>query len=233
MRCKITVAFVYPHSRFQGCHNAKLLDKIAGVNEMGPKLLIATTNKGKLRELLTLLQDQPFEVVTPDELGITLDYEETSDDIHLVAREKALHAWRKSKLPSLAEDTALEVEALGGLPGARAKVFFGEQVSDAERWKGLLKLMEGIPPEQRAARFRCAMAVAFSETEVLTSEGVLEGVIATEPRGRGGFGYDPVFFVPELGKTLAELTVAEKNAVSHRARALQKLLPELQKRLRG
>jgi XTP/dITP diphosphohydrolase len=195
------------------------------------ELFIATTNRGKLRELMALLQGQPFRLVTPDELGVTLDYEETSGDIHLVAREKAIYAWRKSGLPSLAEDTALEVDALGGLPGARAKVFFGENISDMERWRGLLKLMEGIPTEKRTARFRCAMAVAFSENDLLTAEGVLEGVIATEPHGEGGFGYDPVFFVPPLGKTLAQLSVDEKNAISHRARALHALLPELRRRL--
>jgi XTP/dITP diphosphohydrolase len=91
--------------------------------------------------------------------------------------------------------------------------------------------MEGIPMEKRTARFRCAMAVAFSENDLLTAEGLLEGVIATEPHGEGGFGYDPVFFVPQLGKTLAQLSVDEKNAISHRARALRTLLPELRKRL--
>jgi XTP/dITP diphosphohydrolase len=195
------------------------------------ELFIATTNRGKLRELMALLQGQPFRLVTPDELGVTLDYEETSGDIREVAFEKALYAYRKTGLPSLAEDTALEVDALGGLPGARAKVFFGENISDMERWRGLLKLMEGIPTEKRTARFRCAMAVAFSENDLLTAEGVLEGVIATEPHGEGGFGYDPVFFVPPLGKTLAQLSVDEKNAISHRARALHALLPELRRRL--
>ena len=195
------------------------------------ELFIATTNRGKLRELMALLQGQPFRLVTPDELGVTLDYEETSGDIREVAFEKALYAYRKTGLPSLAEDTALEVDALGGLPGARAKVFFGENISDMERWRGLLKLMEGIPTEKRTARFHCAMAVAFSENDLLTAEGVLEGVIATEPHGEGGFGYDPVFFVPQLGKTLAQLSVDEKNAISHRARALRTLLPELRKRL--
>lgn len=197
------------------------------------RLLIATTNKGKLRELMAILGDALIQIVTPDELGIVLDYKETSNDICLVAREKAIYAWRKSGLPSLAEDTSLEVDALGGLPGARAKVFFGENVSDTERWRGLLKLMEGIPMEKRTARFRCAMAVAFSEDDLLTTEGVLEGVITAEPCGAGGFGYDPVFFVPSLGKTLAELSVEEKNAISHRAKALRVLLPELVQRLRG
>lgn len=164
-------------------------------------------------------------------MGISLNYEEKSDDIGLVAREKAIYTWRKSNLPSLAEDTALEVDALGGLPGARAKVFFGEQVSDVERWRGLLKLLESVPKEKRTARFRCAMAVAFSEQEVLIAEGVLEGMITTEPHGEGGFGYDPVFFLPELGKTLAELSVDEKNTISHRARAFKALLPELLRRL--
>jgi XTP/dITP diphosphohydrolase len=195
------------------------------------ELFIATTNRGKLRELMALLQGQPFRLVTPDELEVTLDYEETSGDIREVAFEKALYAYRKTGLPSLAEDTALEVDALGGLPGARAKVFFGENISDMERWRGLLKLMEGIPTEKRTARFRCAMAVAFSEHEVLIAEGVLDGFIATEPHGKGGFGYDPVFLVPPLGKTLAQLSVDEKNAISHRARALHALLPELRRRL--
>jgi non-canonical purine NTP pyrophosphatase, rdgB/HAM1 family len=195
------------------------------------ELFIATTNRGKLRELMALLQGQPFRLVTPDELEVTLDYEETSGDIREVAFEKALYAYRKTGLPSLAEDTALEVDALGGLPGARAKVFFGENISDMERWRGLLKLTEGIPMEKRTARFRCAMAVAFSEHEVLIAEGVLDGFIATEPHGKGGFGYDPVFLVPQLGKTLAQLSVDEKNAISHRARALHALLPELRRRL--
>lgn len=195
------------------------------------ELFIATTNRGKLREMMALLQGQPFRLVTPDELEVTLDYEETSGDIREVAFEKALYAYRKTGLPSLAEDTALEVDALGGLPGARAKVFFGENISDMERWRGLLKLMEGIPTEKRTARFRCAMAVAFSEHEVLIAEGVLDGFIATEPHGKGGFGYDPVFLVPQLGKTLAQLSVDEKNAISHRARALHALLPELRRRL--
>lgn len=194
-------------------------------------MLIATTNRGKLRELAAILKDVTFQIVMPDELGIVLDYEETSDDIHSVAREKAIYAWRRSGLPSLAEDTALEVDALGGLPGARAKVFFGENVPDEERWRGLLKLMEGIPVEKRTARFRCAMAVAFSEEDLVTAEGILEGVIATEPRGSGGFGYDPVFFVPSVGKTLAELSIEEKNAISHRAKALKALLPTLIRRL--
>jgi len=195
------------------------------------RLFIATTNRGKLRELMMLLQGQPFCVVAPDELGIVLDYEETSDDIREVAFEKALYAYRKTGLPSLAEDTALEVDALGGLPGARAKTFFGEDIPDAERWRGLLRLLQGVPFEGRTARFRCAMAVAFSEHEVLIAEGVLDGFIATELRGEGGFGYDPVFFVPPLGKTLAQLSVDEKNTVSHRARALRALLPELRRRL--
>lgn len=196
-------------------------------------MLIATTNKGKLREILAVLKNEPIEIVTPDELNIVLDYEETSDDIHLVARKKSIYAWLKSGLPSLAEDTALEVDALGGLPGARAKVFFGENVSDTERWRGLLKLMEGIPLEKRTARFRCAMAVAFSENDLLAAEGVLEGVIATEPRGESGFGYDPVFFVPSLGKTLAELSIDEKNSISHRAKALLALLPQILNRLKN
>ncbi|MCS7263953.1 MAG: RdgB/HAM1 family non-canonical purine NTP pyrophosphatase [Armatimonadetes bacterium] len=197
------------------------------------KLLIATTNRGKLREILALLEKEQVEIVTADELGIVLDYEETSNDIQLVAREKALHAWRKSSLPSLAEDTALEVDALGGLPGARAKVFFGENVTDKERWLGLLKLLEGVPKEKRTARFRCAMAVAFSENDLIVAEGKLEGIIATEPKGVSGFGYDPVFFVPSLGKTLAELSVEEKNSISHRARALKALLPQILHRLKN
>lgn len=197
------------------------------------RLLIATTNKGKLREILALLKDEQIEIVTPEELGIALDYEEVSDDILLVAREKAIYAWRKSGLPSLAEDTALEVDALDGLPGARAKNFFGEDISDVERWLGLLKRLEGVPMEKRTARFRCAMAVSFSERDLLIAEGVLEGIIATEPKGINGFGYDPVFFVPSVGKTLAELNVDEKNAISHRAKALRSLLPQILNRLKS
>lgn len=194
---------------------------------MTQRLFIATTNKGKLRELKALLAPFPITIITPAELGIMMDYEEVEDDIRKVAKDKALWALGKSCLPSLAEDTSLEVDALRGLPGARAARFFGEGISDTERWRGLLKLLEGVPMERRTARFRCAMALALSDKDVIITEGVLEGLITTEPYGESGFGYDPVFFVPELGKTLAQLSLSEKNSISHRSRAFHALLPNL------
>lgn len=196
-------------------------------------LFLATTNPGKARELRELLSSLPVPILTPEELNIALEYQEESDDLMENAKGKALQAWEKTKLPSLGEDTALEVDALGGLPGVRAKRFFGEALTDEQRWRRLLEHLEGVPMPRRTARFRTAVVVAFSESDLVVAQGILEGFIATAPRGKQGFGYDPVFFVPEVGKTLAELTTEEKNAISHRARAVRKLLPALKGRLLG
>jgi XTP/dITP diphosphohydrolase len=124
-----------------------------------------------------------------------------------------------SGLLTLADDSGLEVDALGGEPGTFSRRYAGESAGDAERNDYLLAKLRDVPEDRRGARFRCVIAIAGPEGAVTTCEGVCEGVIAFEPRGKSGFGYDPIFFLPELGRTMAELALDEKNAISHRARA--------------
>ena len=187
------------------------------------KLLIATRNPGKLREYKELLQDLPFALTYLPEEGIDLEVAETGQSFAENARLKARAYARASGLPTLADDSGLEVDALGGAPGVRTARYAGSGASDEERYRLLLKNMEGVPWERRTARFRCALALATPEGEVHLTEGVKEGIIACEARGEHGFGYDPVFYLPEYGKTMAELPLEEKNRLSHRAQAVGKM----------
>ncbi|GAB4568139.1 MAG: RdgB/HAM1 family non-canonical purine NTP pyrophosphatase [Anaerolineae bacterium] len=183
------------------------------------KLLIATHNAGKLREYRQLLADLPLQVVELAHVGITEDVPEDGDTFAENARAKALAYARMSGLWTWADDSGLEVDALNGEPGVMSARYGGPGASDEDRYRLLLQRLEGVPEHKRTARFRCVIALASPQGEVHLAEGVCEGRITTEPRGQGGFGYDPVFFVPELGRTMAELTAEEKNAISHRGRA--------------
>jgi len=183
------------------------------------RLLLATSNRGKIEEYRLLLKGIPCRPVTLYEVGIAARPAEEGHSLEENAREKALFYSRESGLLTLAEDSGLEVEALNGEPGARSARFGGEGLSDAERIMHLLKKLEGIPWTQRQARFRCVIALSRPGGEVRLFHGECRGFIAFEPRGSGGFGYDPVFYVPELGRTLGEVSLEEKNRVSHRARA--------------
>jgi XTP/dITP diphosphohydrolase len=184
----------------------------------------------ELRELLDLpgvsldsLRDVPG-ARAPEEHGATL-----LDN----ARTKALAAVRLTGLPAIADDTGLEVDALGGRPGAHAARFAGPGATYASNRARLLAELEGVPAERRAARFRTVCVARWPDGREAVGEGVLEGRIAEQPRGEGGFGYDPVFELPELGLTLAELSAAEKNRLSHRARAVRNLRVSLQELLAG
>ncbi len=192
---------------------------------MRPRLLLASTNPGKVREYHDLLGDLPLELVTPAEVGLVGEVEESGDTYEENARRKACTLARRSGLITLADDSGLEVDALDGAPGPRSHRYHAG--SDAERCRFLLRRLEGFPPERRSARFRCVIAIATPEGEVYTVEGVCPGQIADEPRGEGGFGYDPVFLLPELHRTMAELSPEEKNRLSHRARAVCQARPIL------
>jgi XTP/dITP diphosphohydrolase len=187
-----------------------------------PKLLLATNNKGKAREYKSLLEGVPFELVTPAEVGISTGVEEVGESFEENARLKATTLAQESGLLTLADDSGLEVAALGGEPGTLSARYAGENASDADRVKYLLSKMQGIPEGKRQARFRCVIAIANPEGDVELCSGECDGFIAFKPRGNRGFGYDPIFYLPELGKTMAELPLEEKNKVSHRARAAAK-----------
>jgi XTP/dITP diphosphohydrolase len=184
-----------------------------------PRLLLATSNPGKAREVREILAGAGWEVVIPRDLGLAVAAPvETARSYAENAVAKAVAAVRASGLPALADDSGIEVDALDGAPGPLSARFGGATLTDAERCALLLRRLDVVPPARRAARFRAVVALALPGNRVITREGVLEGRIALAPRGENGFGYDPVFELPD-GRTAAELG-AEKQTISHRARAL-------------
>ena len=186
------------------------------------KLLLATNNQAKVREYRSLLQDLPFELVTLAEQGITTIASEEGDSLEENARLKATHGVSKSQLVTLADDSGLEVDALGGEPGRLSARYAGEGASDRDRVNYLLSRLEGVPSQKRSARFRCVIAIARPDGEVEFCSGECHGFITFEPRGEQGFGYDPIFYLAELDKTMAELPLEIKNLVSHRGQAARK-----------
>lgn len=192
------------------------------------KLLVATNNAGKLREYQALLADLPVQLTTPGQEGIELEVEENGASFAENALLKARAYCAVSRLPTLADDSGLEVDALGGGPGVYSARYAGNGATDRQRYEKLLDALRGVPPAQRSARFRCAIALVLPDGTEEITEGECEGIIIDTPRGEHGFGYDPVFYMPALGKTMAELPPELKNRVSHRARALMRMKPILQ-----
>jgi XTP/dITP diphosphohydrolase len=186
------------------------------------RLLVATNNRGKLREYAELLKGLPFELTTLSEQGITEEVEETGSSLKQNAIYKATAYTKLSGLTTMADDSGLEVDALGGEPGPLSRRYAGDNVSDTERNDYLLVKLRNVPREKRTARFRCVIAIATADGKMKTCGGVCEGVIAFDAKGSGGFGYDPIFYLPELDKRMAELSLVEKNRISHRAKAAQK-----------
>ncbi len=184
-----------------------------------PELLVATTNPGKLREYEEIFTGLPFHLTTLTEQGIDLEVEETGATFTENALLKA-HAYAKaSGLLTLADDSGLEIDALGGEPGVHSARWPTLDTPYAERFQLIFARLAGLPPEQRTARFRCVIALARPDGWATMVEGVVEGRISEEPRGTNGFGYDPIFLYPALGRTTAELPPEEKHRISHRGRA--------------
>jgi XTP/dITP diphosphohydrolase len=185
-----------------------------------PRLVVATLNPAKARELASLLGDIPFEVVGLSTIPGAALPPEGEDSYRSNALAKARAAARRAGAVALADDSGLEVDALDGRPGVRSARYGGAGFSDADRCAALLAELSGVSPGRRAARFRCVVALVSPDGREEIVEGVAEGRITEAPRGAGGFGYDPVFFYPPLGRTFAELDPALKNEVSHRGKAL-------------
>jgi XTP/dITP diphosphohydrolase len=195
-----------------------------------PKLLLSTGNLAKTREYLLLLDGVPFQLTTPAEEGMSVDVTEGGDTMDDNAKLKAQAYALQSGLLSLADDSGLEVDALGGEPGVLSARYGKEGFSDEERNEYLLRRLRGIPWEKRSARFKCVIAIAAPSGRMETCVGECHGIIAFEPRGKTGFGYDPIFYLPELGVTVAELALEKKNEISHRgkaARTARRLLENL------
>lgn len=197
------------------------------------KILVATHNKGKLKEFAEILTDLDIEWLTLDDVGITDEIEETGATFEDNARLKAEGYFKLSGIPTLADDSGLEVDALNGEPGVYSARYGGPGLNSVDRYNLLLKNMEGIPTEERTARFRCVIAIAAPDREMVTADGVREGLIAHEPRGSNGFGYDPVFWVSGYKMTLAEMASEAKNQISHRALALKAIRPMLEALVRS
>jgi XTP/dITP diphosphohydrolase len=192
------------------------------------RIVLATNNAGKLRELQSLLQPLAIEVIakshfTHDEVA------ETGVTFVENALIKARHAAGASGLPALADDSGIEVDTLGGAPGVYSARYAGEGASDADNLHKLLAEMVNVPDAQRSARYCCALVYVRSADDPapIVCEAEWDGFITLAPQGEGGFGYDPIFYVPAFSRTAAEISVAEKNSVSHRAKALRQLLAAL------
>jgi XTP/dITP diphosphohydrolase len=192
------------------------------------KLVLATNNTGKLREFCELLDGCGFELVTPRDLGVNFAADENGSTFAENATIKAVEAARVCGLVALADDSGLEVDHLGGRPGILSARYAGQDrtapnITEAQQLELLLDEMRGVPDERRTARFRCVIAIATpGSADVQLVDGVFEGRIAHKPRGTNGFGYDPIFLLPERGVTSAELSPEEKNRISHRGQAAVK-----------
>jgi XTP/dITP diphosphohydrolase len=202
-----------------------------------PRLVVATRSSHKLRELRQLLDLDEVDLVSLDDLGVSGDPAEDGRTFESNAAIKARFAARATGLPSLADDSGLEVGALGGGPGVRTRRYAGEQATDAENNAKLLRALDGLLPADRSARYVCVLALALPNVQgsrgglqVVLRRGVCRGRIAVAPRGRGGFGYDPIFEPapePPGGRTFGEWSAEEKNRISHRARAARRMRPVL------
>ena len=182
-------------------------------------LLLATTNRHKIEEYRAIFADLPFQLLSLSDISLDMDVEETGTTFQQNAELKALAYAQASGMLSLADDSGIEIDALGGQPGIYSARFLGPNVSYAERFRVILERLHGLPVTQRTARFRCVITIAEPSGVLQSVEGTVEGIIADAPLGEHGFGYDPLFLVPEYGKTMAEMQPELKHRISHRGRA--------------
>ena len=191
------------------------------------KLIFATGNENKMKEIRMILGDLDYEILSMKEAGIDADIVEDGKTFEENAIIKATAISKLSGCLVLADDSGLEVDYMDKMPGIYSARWMGEDTSSRIKNKAIIDKLEGVPDEKRTARFVCAIAAAFPDGRVVTKRGTIEGIIGYEERGENGFGYDPIFFLPEYGKTTAELSPEEKNRISHRGRALELIKSEL------
>lgn len=203
------------------------------------KIIFATGNQGKMREVRAILSDTGAEILSMKEAGVSLEIEEdgTTFTENAVIKAKAVVEALAGKKELgegcvvLADDSGLEIDCLGGEPGIYSARYLGEETPFSIKSRDLLRRLEGVADEERTARFVCAIAAVWPGGEVAAALGTIEGRIGYELRGDNGFGYDPIFYLPEYGRTAAQLSDEEKNQISHRSRALEQMKPELMKRM--
>jgi XTP/dITP diphosphohydrolase len=185
------------------------------------KIIFATGNQGKLREIRMILEGTGLEIISMKEAGVTGDIEENGTTFKENALIKAKAVCSMTGMPALADDSGLVIDALGGEPGIHSARYLGHDTSYDIKNNDLIRRLEGVPDEKRSARFVCAIACALPDGRTFTEEAAMEGRIGYEIRGENGFGYDPIFFLPEYGCTSAEISPEEKNRISHRGKALR------------
>lgn len=198
---------------------------------MADKIIFATGNEGKMKEIRLILADLGAEILSLKEAGIDPDIQEDGETFEENAVIKARAVMKETGALVLADDSGLEIDYLNGEPGVYSARYMGEETSYRIKNRNLLERLKGVPEEKRTARFVCVIAAALPDGCVLTARGTIEGIIGYEERGEGGFGYDPIFFLPEYGCSTAELTMEKKNELSHRGKALRAMKEELRKAL--
>lgn len=192
------------------------------------KVVLASKNQHKLVEISKILEKLDIQLILQSELGVDIDVEETGTTFEENSLQKATAVMKATGMPALADDSGIAVDALNGEPGVySARYGFDESLDDWGRLLLLLKNTENVPDGQRQAQFVCVITLVTPEGKVIQTRGEVHGELLRQPAGQGGFGYDPIFYYPPYGKTLAEVSAEEKNAVSHRARALRKLYDKL------
>lgn len=198
---------------------------------MEQKIVFATGNEGKMREVRLILQDLGFPVLSMKEAGVSLDIEENGTTFAENAMIKARAVWEKAGGIVLADDSGLVVDYLGGEPGVYSARYLGEDTSYEIKNQAIIDRLADAKEEERTARFVSAIAAVLPDGSELVTEGTVEGLIAHEPAGNGGFGYDPIFYLPEYGVTSAEIPIEKKNEISHRGKALEAMKIKLRERL--
>ena len=195
------------------------------------RILFATGNQGKMKEVREILADLGVEVTSMREAGVSAEIVEDGETFEENAVIKARTIMELTGEVTLADDSGLEIDALGGEPGVYSARYMGEDTSYHIKNNDLIRRLSQVPRQQRTARFVCSIAAAFPDGEIITTDGVIEGLIGYEEAGENGFGYDPIFVVPQLGCTTAQLSDEQKNEISHRGKALRKMKEELRKRM--
>ena len=198
---------------------------------MEQKIVFATGNEGKMRDVRLILQDLGFPVLSMKEAGVSLDIEENGTTFAENAMIKARAVWEKTGGIVLADDSGLVVDYLGGEPGVYSARYLGEDTSYEIKNQAIIDRLADAKEEERTARFVSAIAAVLPDGSELVTEGTVEGLIAHEPAGNGGFGYDPIFYLPEYGVTSAEIPIEKKNEISHRGKALEAMKIKLRERL--
>lgn len=196
---------------------------------MNKTLLIATNNQNKLNEIKSLFKDLPFNVTSLKEQNIVFEVDETGTTFEENAILKATQYAKLANMLTLADDSGIEVDALDKRPGVYSARYSGENATDTSNMEKLLYEMKGVPQDKRQARYKVVFALADASGLITTAEGSMEGLVTNEPKGKHGFGYDPILFIPQFNKTAAQITLEQKNSISHRKQALEKLIPILKK----